>query len=198
MRLGVSLCQSACARALLSPPSIPGADGACDVRSFNPETAATVEATEPRGCGWWAARCQSESSVTRKRKQAPVTAPEPRRPQILSGQGARNAHHPVLGVQGSPTTPDPVLGLRGAPKSIIASLVYRVPQHPPPVSSAPRFPPSPNAIHTLLASEPLYRPCSWHSGPPIILPSLLKYPYNCPFLGAEGPKCPTAPTRIHL
>uniref|UniRef100_A0A8C4MRM8 Charged multivesicular body protein 2A n=1 Tax=Equus asinus TaxID=9793 RepID=A0A8C4MRM8_EQUAS len=86
MRLGVSPCQSACARALLSPPSIPGADGACDVRSFNPETAATVEATEPRGCGWWAARCQSESSVTRKRKQAPVTAPASASMDLLFGR----------------------------------------------------------------------------------------------------------------
>ena len=45
---------SARAHALLAPPSIPGARGACDVRWFNPETAVTAEATEQRGCRWWA------------------------------------------------------------------------------------------------------------------------------------------------
>lgn len=54
MRLGSGPFPSVCARALLPPPSIPGAGGACDVSSFNPETAATAEGTEPRGRRWWA------------------------------------------------------------------------------------------------------------------------------------------------
>lgn len=53
---GAGLVPGACARALLSPPSIPGAGGACDVRWFNPETAATADATEPRVRRWWALR----------------------------------------------------------------------------------------------------------------------------------------------
>lgn len=39
---------------VLPPPRLPGVGGACDVRAFNPETAAAAEATEPRGCCWWA------------------------------------------------------------------------------------------------------------------------------------------------
>lgn len=49
MRLDSGPFPSVCARAFLPPPSIPGAGGACDVSSFNPET----EGTEPRGCRWW-------------------------------------------------------------------------------------------------------------------------------------------------
>lgn len=48
MRFCVWLC--AC---VLAFPSIPGEGGSCDVRSFNPETAAAAEATDPRGCRWW-------------------------------------------------------------------------------------------------------------------------------------------------
>lgn len=47
--LGCWMC--ACVQPL---PSIPGEGGSCDVRSFNPETAAAVaaESTEPWGCRW--------------------------------------------------------------------------------------------------------------------------------------------------
>lgn len=54
MRLDSGPSPSVCARALLPPPSIPGEGGACDVSSFNPETAAATEGTEPWGRRWWA------------------------------------------------------------------------------------------------------------------------------------------------
>lgn len=46
MRLGAGPLCGACARALLSPPSIPGEGVAYDVRSFDPEAAAAAEATD--------------------------------------------------------------------------------------------------------------------------------------------------------
>lgn len=50
--LRMRFCGWLCA-CVLAVPSIPGEGGSCDVRSFNPETAAAAEATEPRGCRWW-------------------------------------------------------------------------------------------------------------------------------------------------
>lgn len=47
-----AFCGWLCACVLVLP-SIPGEGGSCDVRSFNPETAAAAEATDPRGCRWW-------------------------------------------------------------------------------------------------------------------------------------------------
>lgn len=50
--LRMRFCGWLCACVLVLP-SIPGEGGSCDVRSFNPETAAAAETTDPRGCRWW-------------------------------------------------------------------------------------------------------------------------------------------------
>lgn len=50
--LRMRFCGWLCACVLVLP-GIPGEGGSCDVRSFNPETAAAAETTDPRVCRWW-------------------------------------------------------------------------------------------------------------------------------------------------
>ena len=150
--------RGACARAFLSPPSIPGAGGACDVRWFNPETAVTAEATEPRGCRWWAL----QGSEREKRDPETEASPHPNSgesPLLGCGpwvgawaaafEGLAPPCDPPLssgspccfafGAQG-PERPPRVYWVDKAPHHLKSRPLYGGPQHPPALFSAPRFP----------------------------------------------------------